>query len=327
MVGVHILDVLHALLTLCVRLHSGLLVLHHTLTAVSDALLLVLSACCWLRSTLPAVGYALHSLLLAMLFSPCSWLCSSVPSVGYALAVGYSLQLGMFFTPCSWVCSSTRLHLRCRSCRVSSRYVRSRASPSRDRRSLHLVCCEALFLQRTSLLCRAVRSPTCCPTCLLRPHAAPRAARGTLTASPAPPSSARCAWVRSPALSGRGSPAPASLPLRPFTRRACNSVDREFDSCGNRLGMDEARRYSARGPLSCECQRESAIVHRGPVVRLLRTLACLAALASASGLQSRQSSWSNDTPVRPRPSASLWPGASWLVGTSRLVSALRSCAD
>ena len=67
-VGVQILDMLHALLTLCVRLHNGLLVLHHPLTGVSDALLLVLSACSWLRSTLPAVGYALQSLQLAMLF-------------------------------------------------------------------------------------------------------------------------------------------------------------------------------------------------------------------------------------------------------------------
>ena len=34
--------------------------------------------------------------------------------------------------------------------------------------------------------------------------------------------------------------------------------------CGNRLGLDASRRHLVRGPLLGKCQREAAIVHRGP---------------------------------------------------------------
>ena len=39
-------------------------------------LAMLFSACCWLCSFLPAVGFALFCLLLALLFSACCWLCS-----------------------------------------------------------------------------------------------------------------------------------------------------------------------------------------------------------------------------------------------------------
>ena len=73
--GVQILDVLHALLMLGFQRLNGLLGLLHTLAEVSDALLLILahvlllSACCWLCFSPPAVGQALLCLLLAMLSS------------------------------------------------------------------------------------------------------------------------------------------------------------------------------------------------------------------------------------------------------------------
>ena len=70
---------------------------------------------------------------------------------------------------------------------------------------------------------------------------------------------ARCAWVCSPALSGRGSPATASLVLRLFTYHACDSVDRAFDSCGNRAWISHV---AIPLVVLCEDQREAAIVYR-----------------------------------------------------------------
>ena len=69
-------------------------------------------ACCWLCSSLPAVGYALLCLLLAMLFFACCWLCSSLPAVGFAL---------LFFCTCSsllylWAVLQIAMSPLCSSC-------------------------------------------------------------------------------------------------------------------------------------------------------------------------------------------------------------------
>ena len=54
------------------------------------------STCCALL--MPAVGHALLCLLLALLFFACCWLCSSLPAVGYALVMGpWVPTLAVFF--------------------------------------------------------------------------------------------------------------------------------------------------------------------------------------------------------------------------------------
>ena len=91
-------------LGLCIRqdlLHLFVVELQH---GVLVDLLCSSDACCWPCSSLPAVGYALLCLLLAMLFLACCWLCSSLPAVGYALPC---LLLAVLFL--SWVLGSQSL--------------------------------------------------------------------------------------------------------------------------------------------------------------------------------------------------------------------------
>ena len=108
-------------------------------------------------------------------------------------------------------------------------------------------------------------------------------------------SSARCAWVCSPALSRRGWPAAASFVLKLCTWHACDNMDRAFDSCGTRLGLDMSH-VAIVLVVHSVGQREAAMVHRASrnLIESGRSSRSISAslpqaLASASGCTSRQS--------------------------------------
>ena len=196
------------------------------------------------------------------------------------------------------------------------------SSPTSTNHSLHLMRCEAFFSSVSSLLCLSS-----CPLSHVLTHVFSSSTRGPTR----------------------------SLRVGPLSCTEQRNLACDSESCVEAFHVSRLRQRAVRSaavatgwpwirhiaiPLVVHsCARASAMLRSCIVdrlVRLVRTLACLAALASTSGC---------DPPklgvvTLPRdlvPVLSLflrsccrcvlsWHGASWSVGTSRPVSALRSCA-